>query len=256
MRISKSVRVLALLLILLFVIVYTFGQKRASTNWLEPLQVVIYPVNADGTPEIDRYIANLTKKDFTGIERFFTKQAERYVMGLDDPVAISLGQTTTLPPMPGEADAGVLSFMLWSLRFRYWAWKNAPDDESNYRRARIYVLYHTPVPGRRLAHSYALSKGLLGYVNAFASTDQQTQNNVVIAHELLHTVGATDKYGPDGEPLWPDGYADPDGRRYPQRRAEIMGGRIPLAPGKSKMPESLRSCVIGPLTAAEIRWLR
>jgi len=255
MKPSKSVRVLILLLILFFVVVYTSGQKRASTNWLEPLQVVVYPVNADGSPGVERYIDGLRMKDFRAIERFFSREAARYVIGLSDPVSVTLGSKTTSPPQPPQPGANVLSVMLWSLQFRYWAWKNAPDDASNYRRARIYVLYHEPVPGRRLAHSYGISKGLLAYVNAFASADQQSQNNVVIAHELLHTVGATDKYGADGEPVWPDGFADPE-RRYPQRRAEIMAGRIPLGPGKSKMPESLRACVTGALTASEIRWLR
>lgn len=256
MNVPKSIRVLILLLILFFVVVYTTGQKQASTNWLEPLQVAVYPVNAEGTPGVDRYIAGLRASDFSGVERFFSRQAERYVMGLHDPVSIALGQTTTPPPTPPVPGSSTLSVMLWSLQFRYWAWKTAPDDESNYRRARIYVLYHTPAPGRRLPHSYGISKGLLAYVNAFASTDQEDQNNVVIAHELLHTVGATDKYGADGEPVFPVGFADVSEPRYPQQRAEIMAGRIPLAPGKSEMPRSLRACVMGTQTATEIRWLR
>jgi len=34
---------------------------------------------------------------------------------------------------------------------------------------------------------------------------------VVIAHELLHTVGATDKYDPaTNESSLPEGYAEPD----------------------------------------------
>ena len=45
-----------------------------------------------------------------------------------------------------------------------------------------------------MAHSTGLQKGMLGVVNAFASADQEGSNAVVIAHELLHTFGATDKY--------------------------------------------------------------
>ncbi len=35
-------------------------------------------------------------------------------------------------------------------------------------------------------------------------------NQVVVAHELLHTLGATDKYArASGQPLEPDGLGDP-----------------------------------------------
>ena len=77
---------------------------------------------------------------------------------------------------------------------------------------------------------------------------------MVIAHELLHTFGASDKYDPATlQPLWPAGYAEPDSEpRLPQRYAEIMGGRIPLAAGRAEIPDSLADTVIGNATAGEI----
>jgi len=76
---------------------------------------------------------------------------------------------------------------------------------------------------------------------------------VVIAHELLHTLGATDKYDPDGQPLYPIGFADFIAEPcYPQSMAEIMAGRIPLSPGKAEIPKNLAETVIGYATAAEI----
>ena len=82
----------------------------------------------------------------------------------------------------------------------------------------------------------------------------QNLNNFIIAHEFLHTLGATDKYSPvNGHPIAPDGLADP-GRKplYPQKQAEIMGGRIALAEDDSVIPKSLKYSLIGPLTASEI----
>jgi hypothetical protein len=78
----------------------------------------------------------------------------------------------------------------------------------------------------------------------------------VIAHELLHTVGATDKYDlGSGEPLYPIGYGDPDQQpRYPQAQAEIMAVRRVLSDRESQMPWSLKSEVVGPATALEIHW--
>jgi hypothetical protein len=95
---------------------------------------------------------------------------------------------------------------------------------------------------------------MVGVVNGFAGRRYRGTNNVIIAHEFLHTLGATDKYSPvDGQPVGPDGLAEPDRNPlYPQRYAEIMGGRIALAEDDSTIPKSLKHAVIGPLTAREI----
>ena len=48
-------------------------------------------------------------------------------------------------------------------------------------------------------------------VYAFATPEMDGENDVVIAHELLHTVGASDKYLPGNDaPRFPDGYGDPN----------------------------------------------
>ena len=95
---------------------------------------------------------------------------------------------------------------------------------------------------------------MVGIVNGYASRRHRGTNNVIIAHEFLHTLGATDKYSPiDGQPIGPDGIAEPErSPLYPQRFAEIMGGRIALAEDDSIIPKSLKYAVIGPLTAGEI----
>lgn len=105
-----------------------------------------------------------------------------------------------------------------------------------------------------LPHSTGLSKGQLGLIHAFASRQQRRQNNVVIAHELLHTFGATDKYDlATRQPLYPQGYAEPARQpRLPQLLAEIMGGRRPLDLDNSEIPDSLAETLIGPETAGEI----
>jgi hypothetical protein len=82
-------------------------------------------------------------------------------------------------------------------------------------------------------------------------------NYVIIAHEIMHTVGASDKYDPkSGQPIYPDGYAEPKLKpRYPQSKAEIMGGRIPLSQKDAQIPRSLKQVVVGQQTAIEIGWL-
>jgi hypothetical protein len=74
---------------------------------------------------------------------------------------------------------------------------------------------------------------------------------------MLHTLGATDKYNLQTlQPLFPEGYADPEQEPLlPQKYAEIMGRAIPLSVAEAKMPDSLFYSVIGPQTAKEIKWL-
>jgi len=103
-----------------------------------------------------------------------------------------------------------------------------------------------------------LQKGLVGVVHAFADKEMTRSNNVIIAHEILHTLGATDKYDPVTlAPNFPSGYAQPQREpRYPQLRAEIMAGRYAVDAQTFEIPQSLGDVVVGDATAAEIRWIR
>ena len=138
---------------------------------------------------------------------------------------------------------------------RWWAWR--VDNYDGPGHIRVFVLYYDPASYKELGHSLGLKEGLICMVNAFADYRNAPGNNVIIGHELLHTLGATDKYDPQTElPIFPDGFADPQQQPlYPQRRAEIMGGLIMVEADKGKMPRRLSRTVIGPLTAAEIGWV-
>ena len=120
----------------------------------------------------------------------------------------------------------------------------------------MFVLYHDPALTPAVPHSLGLTKGLIGVVYAFAAPEMNGANGVVIAHELLHTVGATDKYSAVNDaPRFPDGFGDPAQRPlYPQQWAELMAGRRMLARDKWQQAASLDEVVIGPTTALEIRW--
>ena len=115
-----------------------------------------------------------------------------------------------------------------------------------------------PATHEVVPNSLGLEQGMIGVANTYASAKLDNRNQVVIAHELLHTVGAQDKYDPKtNQPLHPHGYAEPDADTlYPQRWAEIMGGRIALSPNTAVMPRGLRETVIGDQTAKEIQWIK
>src|SRR5690606_17528385 len=100
----------------------------------------------------------------------------------------------------------------------------------------LFAVYHGDTSETTLDRSTALRKGLIAVANVFADRTAAGGNHLVMAHELLHTVGASDKYvAGSNMPRFPDGYADPDAKPlHPQTAAEIMGGRIPLDSSRAK----------------------
>lgn len=142
------------------------------------------------------------------------------------------------------------------LKMRWWVYRST-DTVGLGPLVKMFVLYFDPAQSKRLAHSTGLQKGLIGRIDTFAARDMAKQNNVIIAHEFLHTLGATDKYDPaTNQPLYPDGYANPDLKPLlPQRYAEIMAGRTPLSQAEAETPTSLDDALIGSKTALEINWL-
>jgi hypothetical protein len=251
----KAVRISILLLILFFVSVSTWLTRARSTDWNDSLWVKIYPINADGSEETRDYIRGLSVDDFGAIEEFIARETGRFGHALPRPVRMELGSEISAQPPSVGTKPGRLGIMLWSLRMRWWAAdvtsaQDRPDPD-----VRIFVRYHSPRDEVVLENSVGLQKGMVGIVNAYASRRHAGTNNVIIAHEFLHTLGATDKYDPaTGMPAFPSGYAEPARTpRFPQQRAEIMGGRIPLAEDDAVIPKSLRYVIIGDQTAEEIR---
>ena len=211
-------------------------------------------MNADSSETVDRYIATLEVEDFTDIEEFLTREVQRYGRTISRPLRMELGTPIRTQP-PEIGGRGVLDVMTWSLKLRWWAWRAAGKQDDITPDVRIFIRYQSPDEAYKLEDSVGLQKGMVGIVNARASRRHEGANNVIIAHEFMHTLGATDKYElGTGQPLAPEGLAEPDRRPlYPQRWAEIMGGRIAIAQNDAVIPKSLRYTIIGPATAREIR---
>ncbi len=245
--------------ILLFVLATVAQQsllKDGAPRWNKTLYVTLYPINADGSDVSASTIAALDNGQFEEIEAYFNMQARQYHLSRNKPFAIRLGaQVKSLPPAPDATS--IWSTMLWSLKFRTWVYHNSPATPVP-ADIRLYVLFYDPATHPVLKHSTALSKGRVGQVNVFASKAYRQQNNVVIAHELLHTVAATDKYDLSTNlPTYPQGYAEPDKQPlYPQTLAELMAGRTPITESRAVIPDGLLQTLVGSLTAKEIGWVK
>jgi hypothetical protein len=176
-------------------------------------------------------------------------------VALLNPVDVYLGPEVHGVPPPAPVGGSVPEVMFWSLRMRFWAWRHGehpilkPD-------IKIYALMFHPSTTKHLEHSIGLQKGLVGVANLFSVPQMSAENNIIIVHELLHTLGATDKYDfANNQPVYPAGYAEPDlTPLFPQEFAEIMGARIPVSETKSVAPQTLDVVIVGPETAHEIGW--
>ena len=252
----KAFRIFILLFVFALVALGTWRAKTHSVEWKYPLPVNIFLINADGSAVTADYLRSLAVEDFKPMEVFMRDEAARYGRTSNASIEIRLGGIiATQPPAPPH-NGNVVEVIAWSLKMRWWAYRNS-ETVGPGPQVKMFLLYFDPAQTRRLAHSTGLQKGLIGRVNVFASRDMAKQNNVVITHEFLHTLGATDKYDvATNQPLFPDGYANPDLKPLlPQRYAEIMAGRTPLSQTEAITPSSLDDALIGNKTAQEINWL-
>ncbi|HVY79883.1 MAG TPA: hypothetical protein VG994_02785 [Steroidobacteraceae bacterium] len=254
----KVARIAVLLVLLVIVAGMTWIDKAQTTSWKAPLWVGIFPMNGDGSAASEAYVRNLTSADFAAIETFFMNEAHRYGVAVERPVRIELYPPPAEKPPLLKPGSGALGAILWSLQMRLYARRAADVPGRAPSHIRVFVLFHDPATTDRVPHSLGLQKGLVGVVYAYADRGMRGQNNIVIAHETMHTLGATDKYDvASGAPLYPDGYAEPEREpRFPQPKAEIMAGKRPLSGTTQEMPDDLRGEAVGRATAREIGWIK
>jgi hypothetical protein len=252
----KNIRILLLLLVLAAVALHTWFDRVATQSWREPLWVGLFPLNADASASTREYVAALSVKDFAAIEDFFTREARRYGLKLEQPIHLELYPPGSKLPPSLDPWAGPLAVAWWSLKLRYFASQASAVPGRAPPRIRLFLLYHDPATLERAPDSHGMQKGLVGVVHLFADPEMAGSNSIVIAHELLHTVGASDKYDlGNGSPLFPIGYGNREqDPLYPQERAEIMAGRRALSGYQWDTPRTLAGELIGPETAREIRW--
>ena len=252
----RFIRIAILLTVLVVVAGNQWLTKNRFSSWEKSLWVSIYPVLAEPGANIRAYTEKLTPAAFAEIGVFVEQQAGRHGRALENPLVIQVARPLeSLPPeLPRESSG--LKVALWSLKMRWWAWRHGDQDGLAPADIKIFVLYQNRKPQGQLERSVGIQNGSYGVVNAVASRQMAARNRIVITHELMHILGASDKYNlASGQPLSPDGLANPQlSPLYPQNHAEIMAGRIATSSILWRRPANLRSCVIGAATAEEIGW--
>ena len=253
----RALRIGFLLLVLLVVATQAWIDRFTTTRWQRTVYVGAFPVSADASPVTADYLAQLDQGKIDGVSDFLRAEARGYGVSVDDPIELRLYPTVASAPPALDSGAGVITRIIWSLRLRYYRYRVLAAVSPRPQIA-MFLLYHDPALASSLPHSAGLQRGLTAVVHLFASRSQEAQNRIVMAHELLHTFGATDKYDlATGLPKYPEGFADPQLLPlYPQQLAEIMAVKMPLSATQARMPDGLEDERVGPVTAREIGWVR
>jgi len=255
-----NVRLALLLAVLLFVALGAWLERARSRDWDDTLRVTVYPIAQTSDPAVVAYVQGLQAADFVAVEEFLAEESSDYGLPLAQPVRVrvSAAATGTAPPALPERPS-MLTVALWSLRTRFYAAKIAWNDPLPTPDIQVFALY-SPLASNSASRpdSVGLSKGLIAVTQLYGHPAAAGSNQVVLVHEVLHTLGATDKYDlATGQPLVPAGLGDPALEpRYPQEFGEIMAGRIALGPREAHTPDSLDLMLVGPQTAEEIGWLQ
>lgn len=252
----RTIRI-AILLSILVIVAGTIEFRRARIrSWNRVLTVGVYPVIAVDTPDVRAHLASLRPGDFSPVTAFFEREASRHGVRFTPPlVQVLLGSPVRERPPVLAENAGPLDVIQWSLALRAYSFRVRRENHLPDADIEAFVLFFPGGSPRVLDTSLAVERLRIAIVNAEASPEGGSWLQVALAHEVLHTAGATDKYGPTGAPLAPDGLGDTgQNPLYPQEFCEIMAGQVALGDGRFREPKGLEECVVGGRTAAEIRW--
>ena len=230
--------------------------RDMNQDWSKPITVLLHPINADNQVTTKQYIQQISLDNLEDVRMYLQEQSQK-TRGQAVNFYFQLGRELIDQPPKLPEQQNVLKNILWSLKFRFYAWKQRKTGDGN-PSVTLYLNFYDPKQTPRLKHSTALERGRIGSVNLFASQKQNETNKVVLVHELLHTFGAQDKYDlATGQPIYPIGYTKPNQEPlYPQRSAEIMGGYIPISKTENRTPPNLRYTMISDLTARELGWIK
>ncbi len=274
-RTFRRWRRLALFVLFLAVSFWGYSNHRADNftfAWDRPVRVLVLAVvdpHTDAAEEVrqgflQRFLTGVVpgEGNLEGVKAWFEKEHRRHTGRSGPPIEfIPRGpfRAAEPPPLPAAGDAWFLE--RWrSVRSFLGYFEETGEREKlslgAYDAAIFVYLYDEDEASRYSRHvSVATRRTRRGVVFSPFGPRHVERCCVLLAHELCHALGASDKY--EGErSLFPDGFADPDlSPRYPQERAEIMALGIPVKAGAERRAEDLGDCVMGRKTAEEIGWL-
>lgn len=255
----RGLRIAALLALLVLTCLWAVGETRkrgGRQRWKHPLRVDVVLLYRGAAPAG----MDVLQRSVPALERWLTDELHRYRPQSHVTRAMSLTvrgplRVEALPPPPPVEDglgARVRAYLALRGYLREvdrLALRGAAGE------LQLYVIVEPPAARVRFAEGW--NAGERSVVQAAIDGGTVDMALIAMGHELLHTVGASDKYGAAGHAEAPGGLVEPDlSPRYPQRFAEIMVGERPTGPQEGVEATSLATVRVGLQTAREIRWVR
>jgi hypothetical protein len=233
------------------------ARRSARRDWQRPLYVALVLLQQG---ELDPAALTLFQERVEALEQALEAEFERYG-GSFRPIRF---QQFGPVREPSEAPAATDDASLWQslqLSLQLGAFARGCDRAAGLSRdafdGKIYVRLAAPRSQRRaLVEGLGEAGGRIALTRLELSEDSADFGLFVVAHELLHLLGAGDRYDADGLAEVPDGLGEPDREPlYPQSSVEVMArGRV-IEPGVEQPPSQLAELRVGRRTAAEIGWL-
>ena len=271
----RRIRLGTLLVCLLASAIWGFEMWRADHRvfaWTKPVNVLVLalvdPETRLGSDELQELFHGFLSSprsldgNLAGVAKWL--EDERAVLSAGEGRVVDFScagpfTMTAAPPLPPPAEASFLE--RWSTTRSFLGYFEDVAEKLDVARdgydVTIFVYFfaeeRASIYGKQ--HSMASRRDGFGVVFAPLGRKHLPYSAALLAHELLHTFGATDKYE-GAKCIYPDGFAEPDlAPLYPQRWSEIMALGIPIEPGRERRVTALSDCKVGRKTAAEIGWV-
>ncbi len=229
-----------------------------ATRWDRPLSVRVIPVAGNSKNEaVNNYIQTLDQHYFSDLVRFFKVESKHHTLPFLTPYTFTWGAPITQRPPLYDSTSTLLGNFIYSLRLRAYHLKNRLLNRYSEDIIVYAVFYPVEQRPEKKFTSTAVAKAMICIDHLFIEEKYSAHNNLVLAHELLHLSGATDKYRlSDRQPIYPSGYAQPNKQPlHPQTSALLMAGVIALSPTLITYPKTMNQVTISDITAEEIGWI-
>ncbi len=237
-----------------------YEQRHSRTEWQSPLRVGVIILDfgqSDGG--LDDSVLTLLAGRAATLGQRLSSEFERYRDADFQMVrVIPYGPVFVKRKPPELTGEGLWASLVHT--YELWRYTSQVDQAAEVPSgldSRIYVVAE-PVTDeeRKLVEGFSQQGGHLGIARVQLDESTIDLGLFVVAHELMHTLGATDRYDESGRTQIPDGLGNPAQRPlYPQLTAEVMARNRVVSPGNEVPPDTLDELSVGPITAAEIGWI-